>query len=280
MKRTQQLTVAVAAATLSVCASAQADSPWATRYTDYLPGTLNTGAGSSFNDPTQALGVLDQNVSNGSQSTAVVQLGQRGSIVLGFDHSITNNRADASNAGNPTGFDFTIYGNAFTAGANVYREPGFVEVAQDVNGSPGTWYLLLPEKLPSAMVVGTDTGTGSSLLYGYADEHPVNYQGDVSLATDVTGSAGGDGFKLEWAVLESSSGVPLLDGSGNPTFVTLNSIDWIRITDVLPSDGQFATGAITTDIDAVYDLVGTPVPEPVTIMLLPAAMLLRRRRQR
>ena len=276
-----RLSVAVAAAMLSACASARADSPWASRYRDYLPGTLNTGAGSSFDDPQQALGVMDQNVSNGSQSTAVLQLGQRGSVVLGFDHSIRNNAVDANNTSNPTGFDFTIYGNAFTAGVNVYREPGFVEVAQDVNGSPGTWYLLLPEKLPSEMVVGTDTGTGSSLLAGYADEHAVNYQGNVALAPDVTGSAGGDGFKLEWAVLESASGVPVLDGLGNPTYVTLASIDYIRITDVLSNDGQFGTGSITTDIDAVYDLDGTPVPEPATAaLLLPIGLLIRRRRPR
>lgn len=277
--RVTQLSVAVAAAMLSVCASAQADSPWATRYRDYHPGTLNTGAGSAFDDPTQALGELDMNVSSGNGSTNVVQLGQGGSIVLGFDHAITNNRPDPSNPYNPSGFDFTIFGNAFLAGASVYREPGFVEVAKDVNGSPGEWYLLLPAKLPADMVGGVDTGTGTSLLDGYADERPVNYQGDVTLAPDVAGSAGGDGFKLEWAVLQSAPGVPLLDANDQPIFVALDSIDWIRITDVLPNDGQFATGAITTDIDAVYDLDGTPAPEPSAVLLAPTLLLLRRRRR-
>jgi len=113
---------------------------------------------------------------------------------------------------NPLGYDLTIFGNAFEAGyggSGVYfREPGFVEVARkNAAGQPDTWYLLLPDRAPSSLVGGRDSGPGS-VYAGYADVSPVNGAGNPLLPPDADGSAGGDGILLEWAVRQASPGVP------------------------------------------------------------------------
>ncbi|HZZ44566.1 MAG TPA: hypothetical protein VFE58_16640 [Tepidisphaeraceae bacterium] len=258
-------------------------SPWADTVYNYSPGATQEsprGSGNFFTDPSQALGPVSPLASDTNPSTAVVQLGQAGSITLGFNSPILNNLPDPSSPTNPNGVDFTIFGNSFEEGfagsGTYYREPGFVEVARkNPDGTPGPFYLLLPAKLPADMIGGVDTGPGTTLLAGYADEHPVNASGDPTLPPDNPLSAGGDAFSLESAVLESSPGVPALL-NGQPQFISLPSVDFIRITDVLPNDGDSITGFYTTDIDAVIDLPGT-VPEPTLLLLLPSLMLVRRR---
>ena len=63
---------------------------------------------------------------------------------------------------------------------------------------------------------------------GYADVRPVDGSGNHMIAPEQAGSAGGDGFLLERAVLQSSPGVPLLDGSGNVQYVALDQADFVR----------------------------------------------------
>jgi len=261
-------------------------SPYADLVWDYSQGTATTSNGSTFSDPAKALGAPDTNASLTAPSTEVYQLGQRGFITLGFSQPIAN-KAAGQIVGNPAGVDFVVFGNAFeqvfVGSGSYFREPGFVEVAQkNPDGSPGTFYFLVPDILPSALVGGTtanqngDTGPGATLPAGYADVHPVDGAGNHLIAPDQAGSAGGDGFFLEKAILQSAPGVPLLDGLGQYQYVTLDHVDFVRITDALPSDGSTALGGYTTDVDAV---VALPVPEPALAGWLAAAMLLLRGRK-
>ncbi len=278
---------------LTLTAPVVAANPWADTVFNYSPGSLQTIGSdpenqSLFNDPSQALGAISPSANPLVASTAVVQLGQRGSITLGFDEPVLNNVPDSEST-NPLGFDFTVFGNAIELGflgfGQFYREPGFVEVAQKLpNGQPGEWFLILPTKLPSELVYGIDTGVGAIQLPSYADVSTVNGTGNPLLPPGSSGSAGGDGFLLERAVRQTSSGVPLELSQGTYDFVSLGSIEFVRITDALASDasGQVngvSTGLITTDIDAVIDLPGT-VPEPAALSMLAGLTWVLSRRRR
>ncbi|MCS7064965.1 MAG: hypothetical protein NZL85_01685, partial [Fimbriimonadales bacterium] len=118
-----------------------------------------------------------------------------------------------------------VFGNAFYVGGNpcrVWGEPGYVEVGVDRNrnGIPDAgddWYLLLPIHpdprdaqgiprfpLPSAWF--GSLAVCPTPIVGYADITPITNLGhplvpDEPFTPDIQGiSAGGDAFKLEWAV--------------------------------------------------------------------------------
>ncbi len=248
-------------------ASASPGDPYADFVLAYSPGGLTespVGSGNFFNSAAEALGGPDAAARPTVPSGHVVQLGQGGSLTLGFDDPIVNKAAGAR-ADNPLGVDFVVYGNAFEQGFSgsglYFREPGFVEVAQkQAGGGPGTFYLILPDKLPANLVGGVDSGSGATLPAYYADVHPVDGSGNTLIAPEQAGSAGGDAFILERAVLESSPGVPLLDGQNNPQFVALDHVDFVRITDAIVNDGDAQIGGYTTDIDAVVALPAVPEP--------------------
>jgi hypothetical protein len=257
---------------------------WASDLSYYMPGEPQEspiGSGAYYTNPHLALGPVSPLASREVPSTDVVQLGQGGSIVLSFDGPILNKIPDPASS-NPLGYDFVIFGNAFEAGfvgsGIFFREPGYVEVARrGADDRPGEWFLLLPDKWPADLVGGLDSGPGA-LFSGYADVSPVRGDGNPLLPPDHPDSAGGDGFFLERAVRQLAPGVPRLDDQGQPIFVTLNSVDFIRITDAILNDGG-PTGFYTTDIDAAINLPGT-VPEPSAMLPLIAAAVIGLRRWR
>ncbi|HYE20919.1 MAG TPA: hypothetical protein VEA69_20910 [Tepidisphaeraceae bacterium] len=239
-----------------------------------------------YDDPTKALGAPDASAGPTVPSTQVFQLGQRGFVTLTFDEPVWN-KLPGQIATNPAGADFVVFGNAFELGfvgsGSFFREPGFVEVAQkNPDGTPGPFYLLLsPYKAPAALVGGSDDVVGDSgpmggVYDGYADVHPVNGAGDPLIAPDQPGSAGGDGFFLEWAVVQSSPGVPALVG-GLPQFVALDHADFVRITDAIETDGATQLGGYTTDIDAVVNLPAVPEPGAWGLVVIGVTVTMRRR---
>lgn len=97
------------------------------------------GENYSATTPTEACNIAEQQMTNG---TYVSLGGFGGYIVVGFDHSITNQE----------GYDFAVAGNSF----NSSSEPGIIWVMQDENGDGkpnDTWYEL----------AGSETGKGSTI---------------------------------------------------------------------------------------------------------------------
>jgi hypothetical protein len=82
---------------------------WATRVIDYRPGA---NLSDQWSVPERALGQA------GDDTTAIVSLGEGGSITLGFDTVL----------GNAEGYDFAVFENGF---ADEYLEVAFVEVSSD-----------------------------------------------------------------------------------------------------------------------------------------------------
>lgn len=140
------------AAAFALCAAASArPSPFAAQVVEYRPApgqSVNVSSPVSFNDPAKALGAPRGGGTNAPDNTKVVTLGGfGGSITLKFDHTI---RHDPCNA---FGVDAIVFGNAFWVGQNPARrwaEAGVIEIAKDVNGAPGPWYVIAGSSLPGA----------------------------------------------------------------------------------------------------------------------------------
>lgn len=166
--RKRSLSCAAAAA---ACAAAWAGpSPFAARVVEYRPApgqNVNAGAPVSFNDPTKALGAPVGGGTSAPDNSKVVTLGGfGGSITLKFDHTI---RHDPCNA---FGVDAIVFGNAFWVGQNPARrwaEAAVIEIAKDVNGAPGPWFVIAGSSLPGAPgVVGAPASVASSQQWDLA----------------------------------------------------------------------------------------------------------------
>jgi hypothetical protein len=185
----------------------------------------------------------------------IVSFGWGGSITLGFDRPILHDPL------HPGGCDFIIYGNSFYVGGDphvTFQGPAYVEVGVDLNGNgvpdPGEPFYLLRGKpdpgappqfpLPADLYGAVDHRQIPML--GYADVTPTDGSGDplVPNTNDpllgglTTGSAGGDGFDLSWAV----------DAQGQP--VKLDHADFVRITAAVDAMNPLF-GRSSTQIDAV-----------------------------
>jgi len=156
-------------------------------------------------------------------NSKLFSFGWGGYVEVGFARPIANLPAGVD-PHNPDGYDLIVFGNPFYVGGNLcqaFVEPGYVEVGVDRSGS-GTpdeqteWYLLLPLNpaprdangiprfpLPSQWFGNIPV---CPPIVGYADVTPITNQGHPLMPDDpytpgIQGiSAGGDPFKLEWAV--------------------------------------------------------------------------------
>ena len=259
---------------LAMAAFGAQASPFAASVVSYAPGPGQWVGNPLYNDPARALGRPYGLTDSVADNTSVVTLGDGGSLTLAFDHEVTDDPS------NPGGYDFIVFSNAIFVGGDPslrWQEPAFVEISQD--GS--TWYLILPNILPSALVGGVDTGQSETILRNYAEYTPTlnlpqnrfpalpqsrtaeefytvpdrqSFSGDgASLAIDPT-SGGGDAFDIADAVRETSPGVPELDAQGNPIPAGISWFRYVRITDALVGDKAGELGEISAEIDAVADV--------------------------
>jgi len=117
--------------------------PFAIVVLDYDPAPGQFVNVFGLDDPARALGSPVGGGTAVAGNSSVVTLGGfGGTLVLGFDHTVTDDAA------NPFGMDFIVYGNAFWSAGNPnlrFGEPGVIEISRDTNsnGMPDdTWYLI------------------------------------------------------------------------------------------------------------------------------------------
>lgn len=198
-------------------------------------------------------------------NSSLFSFGWGGFVEVGFDRPIVNIPAGIDQK-NPHGFDLILFGNAFYVGCDPsfcqgFVEPGYVQVGVDVNGNGvpdenDPWYLLLPRNpdprdengIPRFPLPDRYFGVYelcSDPIIGYADVTPTDNRGNPLVPDDPSkpgiqaGSAGGDGFDLDWAVDEQT---------GEP--VQLPVAHFVRIVHAGNADlGMF--GHSSTEIDAV-----------------------------
>ena len=109
-------------------------------------------------------------------------------VVVGFKNDQENPLLVTNNSNNPSGYDFVVWGNAFSG----WTEPGKVEVSQDLT----TWYEL------------TEGWTNRF------DVTPTNGQGIVWPDSDLTTYAGGDYFDIDSVGLDWIRYIRLSDAPG------------------------------------------------------------------
>ena len=231
------------AGTLGIPANSPLFQAWATAAPDLTRGPQNiTVAGSplaSFGTAANVLGPAT------GVSTAVVSLGDGGSITLTFGGTIFNG----------PGADFAVFENGFLSGGGIFAELGHVEVS-----SNGTDFV----RFPSVSLTPTTTQVGG---FGVIDATNINNLAGKHIA--------GLGTPFN---LDDLAGNPLLDvnavthvrvvdvvGSINPLFGTQDSLGNF-IND--PFTTPFASGGF--DLDGVGVIHFTPIPEPSSCLLAAA----------
>jgi hypothetical protein len=250
-----------------MCAASASCNPFANTVVSYQKGPGTWG----FENPSLALGAPVGGTIYTPDNTSIVSLGDGGRITLAFANPVYDDPK------NPYGKDFIVFGNAFyqVYPTTRWQEPGFVEISPDnVN-----WYLVLPNKLPSQLIGGVDTGSSTSVLINYADYTPTlarpSNRTDEEFYTvperpSIQGnpgdpafesargfdfvSGGGDAMDIADAVVQSAPGVPALDGQGHTIPANLSYFQYIRITDALSNDSVPPFSLITTELDAVADV--------------------------
>ena len=215
----------------------------------------STGANANFTNPANALGPPSTlSTPNTPDNSSIVTIGPGGYLVLAFDTPL---KMDSTRI---NGYDFIVFGNAFYVGGNPdvrYQKPGVVEVGIDANhngyDASDPFYTL--QGSPNPMSGYPYRGIDDRLFttWGYANVTPTNGSGDPQIPTDpfssgiASGSAGGDAFKLSWAV----------DAQGRA--VALDHVDFIRIrtagnwpcaidaVSIVRSSGRTVSGSMTLD---------------------------------
>jgi hypothetical protein len=130
---------------------------WATAVDSYLPGPGVTNA--QFAMPSQALGPA------GTDTLAVVSLGNGGTITLTFGAPITDGNS----------WDFAVYENSFAT--DVFLELGFVEVSSD-----GTHFARFDSAFQSMVAPGGNASGKASQIGGLAGAYMVGYGTPFDLA--------------------------------------------------------------------------------------------------
>ncbi len=134
--------LAMAGVTLRAC-QLLAQTPFAVTVVDFAPAPGQFVQNALFNDPYRALGPPVGGGTSAADNTSVVSLGGfGGQIVLGFDHTVMDDRA------NPWGVDAIVFGNAFwttSNGSSHWAEAAVIEISRDadLNGlADDVWYLI------------------------------------------------------------------------------------------------------------------------------------------
>ncbi|HVT10049.1 MAG TPA: hypothetical protein VHO67_21460 [Polyangia bacterium] len=130
---------------------------WATAVGDYAPGPGVTNV--QFTDPAQGVGPA------GTDTLAVVSIGNGGSITLTFDPPI----ADGA------GWDFAVYENGFAS--DIYLELAFVEVSSD-----GTHFARFDSAFQAQVAPGGNSSGIASQMGGLAGAYMVGYGTPFDLA--------------------------------------------------------------------------------------------------
>ncbi len=195
-------------------------------------------------------------------NSKLFSFGWGGFVEVGFARPIAN-LPSGVDPHNPDGYDLIVFGNAFYVGGNpcfAWVEPSYVEVGVDRSGSgvpdeQTEWYLLLPpnpdprdENGTPRFPLGSEWYGNRSVcppIVGYADVAPITNLGHPLIPDDphtpgIQGlSAGGDPFKLEWAI----------DGrTGEP--VHLEEAHFVRISHALDAWHPIF-GRSSTEITAI-----------------------------
>ena len=242
---------------------------WA-QYASHVVAYDSTGANPSFVNPVNALGPPSTNSTPSvPDNSGIVTIGPGGFLILAFDSPL---RPDPTRS---SGYDFIVFGNAFYVGGDVhvrYQKPALVEVGVDRNGNgydaSDPFYVL--QGSPNPMSGYPFKGIDDRLVttWGYANVTPTNGAGDPQTPTDpfasgiANGSAGGDAFRLSWAV----------DSLGRP--VPLDHIDFVRIRTA--GNWPCAIDAVSIVRSASYSVSGTVALDGAPgAVLLPISVELR-----
>lgn len=237
---------------------------FASQVVSYTPGS-NTAAG--YGDPNTALGSPGRTTGSGAfdgdvtpfnapyAASDVVSIGAGGSLVVRFDHPVTDDAA------NPYGIDLLVFGNSFLGidfgtgladGTLIFTEPGLISVSQD--GS--TWFdvpgLLADGSLFPTLAYQDPTGP-----FSFGGTIPTSYTQAVNPALTAADFAG----------LTTAQIATLYGGSGGGTGIDLAvaGLPWIEYVRV----SQLASDGWSTEVDAFAD-----VPEPPAATLFGVAALL------
>ena len=250
------------------CAASAVAGPYTTpgiggtdaRLVEFATGVSNLTRGpQNLANPAGGLasyGAASDAIGSPSANPGVVSLGDGGMITLTFDRPIANG----------SGADLAVFENAFTVGANVFAELGYVEVSTDG---------LIFARFPSVSLTQTATQVG-----GFGTIDP----------TDVYNLAGKD-------VTGVGTLFDLSTLANVPATVDVNDIRYVRVVDVVgsidplyartDSQGHVINDPFTTpyassgfDLDAVGVLNVASVPEPTTLAAALAASLSLARRRR
>lgn len=232
------------------------------QFASHVAAYDSTGANQSFTNPMNALGPPSTtSTPKTPDNSSIVSIGPGGFLVLGFDGPL---KADPTRI---NGYDFIVFGNAFYVGGNTdirYQKPAIVEVGVDVNGNgydaSDPFYTLRGSPNPMSGYPYRGIDDRQFTTWGYANVTPTDGSGDPQIPTDpfssgiAPGSAGGDAFKLSWAV----------DSQGRP--VTLDHVDFIRIrtagtwpcaidaVSIVRSNGKSVSGNIALDSESAASL--------------------------
>jgi hypothetical protein len=231
-----------------------------------LPGYDNPNV--ALGAPTTFIGYQNADPFNPPyQSNNIVGIGTGGSLTLQLNTPVQNN------PGNPFGLDFIIFGHAGFSVTNAYDSSfnpigtpatdgslftgGTADVRVSVSADGTTFYTLNPSLTPVVDGLFPTYAGGSPFLPVDPSLTAADFSGLTldQIEALYSGSAGGAGFDIGWAL------------NGLNQSVSLSSIDYIRL-DVL-NDGTPAY------IDAI-----SAVPEPSTFALAffgSGLFLLRRR---
>jgi hypothetical protein len=189
---------------------------WAEGCASYLQGPGVTD--SQFATPSEAFGPA------GTNTLAVVSLGNGGSITLTFDAPITDG----------DGWDFAVYENSFAS--DVFLELGFVEVSSD-----GSQFARFDSAFQSMVTPSVDSSGTAAQIGGLAGSYMVGY-----------------GTPFDLAALRNS---PLVrDGAVNLTSIKyVRIVDIIGDGTTLDSFGRGIVDPLSSGPTAGFDLDGIAV---------------------